>query len=94
MSVMRLGEVLGLRWDDLDPKASTITVKRQWKRGEHGFVLTPPKTDRGRRTIDIDAETVALLKQWQRRQLEERMAYEGEWDESNFMFTRKDWMGR
>jgi len=70
--------------------ASTITVKRQWKRGEHGFVLAPPKTDRGRRTIDIDTETVALLKQWRRRQLEERMAYESERHESDFTFTRKD----
>ncbi len=90
MSGMRRGEVLGLRWDDLDSKASTITVKRQWKRGERGFVLAPPKTDRGRRTIDIDAETVTALKQWRRRQLEERMAYEGEWHESDFVFTRKD----
>ena len=90
MSGMRRGEVLGLRWDDLDAKASTVTVKRQWKRGEKGFILAPPKTDRGRRIPDIDAETVTVLKQWRRRQLEERMAYEGEWHESDFIFTRKD----
>ena len=90
MSGMRRGEVLGLRWDDLDAKASTVTVKRQWKRGEKGFILAPPKTDRGRRTIDIDAETVMVLKQWRRGQLEERMAYEGEWHETGFVFTRKD----
>jgi len=90
MSGMRRGEVLGLRWGDLDSKASTITINRQWKRGEQGFVLAPPKTDRGRRTIDIDAETVRVLKQWRRRQLEERMAYEGEWHETDFIFTRKN----
>lgn len=70
MSGMRRGDVLGLRWDDLDAKALTITINRQWKRGEDGFVLAPPKTDRGRRTIDIDAETVAVLRQWHRAQLE------------------------
>lgn len=90
MSGMRRGEVLGLRWDDLDTSALTITINRQWKRGEQGFVLAPPKTDRGRRTIDIDAETVAVLRQWRRSQLEERMAYEGEWHDTDFIFTRKD----
>lgn len=90
MSGMRRGEVLGLRWDDLDATALTITINRQWKRGEGGLVLAPPKTDRGRRTIDIDAETVTVLKQWRRRQLEERMAYDGEWHKSNFVFTRMD----
>lgn len=90
MSGMRRGEVLGLRWDDVDFTASTVTVNRQWKRGEQGFILSPPKTSRGRRTIDIDAETVATLKRWRRDQLEERMAYEGEWHETGFIFTRKD----
>lgn len=46
--------MLGLRWDDVDFTASTVTVNRQWKRGERGFVLSPPKTSRGRRTIDVD----------------------------------------
>lgn len=90
MSGMRRGEVLGLRWKDLDSKASTVTVKRQWKRGEKGFVLAPPKTDRGRRTIDLDGETMAALKLWRRSQLEERVAYQGDWHESEFIFTRKD----
>lgn len=31
-----------------------------------------------------------MLKRWRKRQLEERMAYEGEWHESAFMFTQKD----
>ena len=59
MSGMRRDEVLGLRWDDVDFTASTVTVNRQWRRGEQGFVLSSPKTSRDRRTIDIDAEPVA-----------------------------------
>jgi integrase len=90
MSGMRRGEVLGLRWEDLDAKSMMVTIKRQWKRGEDGFVLAPPKTNRGRRTIDIETETVAVLKGWRRAQLEERMGFEGAWHESAFMFTRAD----
>lgn len=71
MSGMRRGEVLGLRWDDLDLAASTVAVKRQRKRGETGFLIAPPKTDRGRRSIDLNAETIAVLKQWRRTQLQE-----------------------
>lgn len=88
MSGMRRGEVLGLKWDDLDTNASTITINRQWKRGEKGLVMSRPKTERGRRTIDIDSETIAVLKQWRRTQLEERVAFEGEWQDTGFMFTR------
>jgi len=90
MSGMRRGEVLGLRWDDLDLKAATISVNRQWKRGERGLVLAPPKTDRARRSIDIDSETADVLKRWRRAQLEERISYDGEWQDSGFMFTRPD----
>ena len=65
MSGMRRGEVLGLRWDDLDSAASTVTVNRQWKRGESGFVLSPPKDQPGpahhrhRRRDSRDTQAVA-----------------------------------
>lgn len=90
MSGMRRGEALGLRWDDVDFKASTVTVNRQWKRGERGLVLAPPKSDRSRRTIDIDEETMTVVKSRRRTQLEERMAYDGDWQDTGFIFTRKD----
>lgn len=90
MTGMRRGEVLGLKWDDLSASNSTLTVRRQWKRGEQGLVLAPPKTDRGLRTIDVDAETLVVLKEWRKRQLGERLAYEGEWHNDGFIFTRTD----
>ncbi|HLF43081.1 MAG TPA: tyrosine-type recombinase/integrase [Acidimicrobiia bacterium] len=90
MSGMRRGEILGLRWDDVDFKSSTVTVNRQWRRGEKGLVLAPPKTERSRRTIDLDTETVTVLKKWRTAQLEEQMAYDGEWQDNGFIFTRKD----
>lgn len=90
MSGVRRGEALGLRWDDVDFKAATITVNRQWKRGDRGLVLAPPKSDRSRRTIDIDKETLTAVKGGRRAQLEERIAYEGEWQDTGFIFTRKN----
>jgi integrase len=57
---LRLGEVLGLRWEDFD-KTGTLSIKRQWLRtGEYG----PTKTPAGMRTIALPAsireELIAL----------------------------------
>lgn len=90
MTGMRRGEVLGLRWEDVDFKALTVTINRQWKRGEKGLVLSSTKTERGRRTVDLDAATLAILKEWRRQQLEERVAHDGVWQDTGFVFTRKD----
>lgn len=55
---LRLGEVLGLQWQDFDEVAAQLHVRRQWLRsGEYG----PPKTARGVRTIDLPMQTVSLL---------------------------------
>lgn len=48
---LRIGEVLGLRWEDFDKKS--LSVKRQWLRtGKYG----PTKTPAGVRTIALPAE--------------------------------------
>lgn len=88
MSGLRRGEVLGLKWEDCDFSACTITIKRQWKRGEVGLVFAPPKTASGRRTIDIDKVTMSRVKTWRRAQLKERLASDGEWPETGAIFTR------
>jgi integrase len=59
---MRRNELLALHWTDVDFERKTIRIERaleQTKR--YGIRIKPPKTARGRRTIDIDAATVAML---------------------------------
>ncbi|MET7752601.1 site-specific integrase [Micromonospora sp. NPDC005367] len=71
---LRRGEVLGLRWSDVDLVAKTITV--QWSRtsvaGE--IVEKEPKTERGRRTLPLDDDLVDALTKLQLAQREEREA--------------------
>jgi integrase len=51
----RRGEILGLRWTDLDANAKTLRVERAIEDTKaYGRVLKEPKTARGRRTIQID----------------------------------------
>jgi integrase len=59
---MRRNEVLALRWGDLDAQHKTLRVERAWEHTKKdGMVLKAPKTARGKRTIDIGDDLVALL---------------------------------
>ncbi|MCH7903451.1 MAG: site-specific integrase [Armatimonadetes bacterium] len=55
---MRLGEVLGLRWKDVDESQRYIRLNFQLKRGPGGFRLDRLKTESSRRTLEIN-DTVA-----------------------------------
>ena len=54
---MRRGELLGLRWDDIDLEGHRIFVRRALWRGK--FVT--PKSRRSRRTIDLAPTLRAAL---------------------------------
>ena len=66
---MRRDELLALRWRDLDLDAAMVAIARLAgvvrNKGEGGQIHeAAPKTDRSRRVIDIDPDTVAVLKTW------------------------------
>jgi integrase len=58
----RRNEILALRWSDLEEKAKTLRIERavEQVRGQP-LALKAPKTGRGKRTIAIDDDLVALL---------------------------------
>jgi integrase len=58
----RRNEVLGLRWSDLDVANKTLRIERAVELTEkYGLALKEPKTARGKRTIAIDDDLLALL---------------------------------
>ncbi len=59
---MRLGELLGLKWTDIDWSAKTVHIQRQkqYIPGQ-GFILIEPKTKSGKRTIQLGNQTVLAL---------------------------------
>jgi integrase len=60
---MRRGELLALRWDDIDFEASTVRVERTiTKAGKgKGLSIGPTKTARGVRNVALSAACLALL---------------------------------
>jgi len=90
---LRLGELLGLRWDDLDLELGRMTVRRtlQYLPGE-GIAYREPKTGRSRRTIPLGATALEALRRVRRRQLEERLALGPGYCDSGVVFA--DALGR
>jgi integrase len=72
---MRRGEILGLRWSSIDFDNKKISVSHQLKKNDGGtWHLSPQlKTSTSYRTIDIDDDTIEILKQHKRQQEKDKM---------------------
>lgn len=71
---VRRGEVVGLRWDDVDFARQRLSVVRTLIAVRGKVVESEPKTAKGRRQLALDPATVAALRAHRNRQREERMA--------------------
>ena len=60
---LRRGELLGLKWSDIDLKKGVIRIQRQILRQNGAVVEAPLKTKNSYRNIAIGTGTVELLKQ-------------------------------
>jgi integrase len=76
---MRQGEVLGLRWEDVDLDIGRITIRKQLQVINGQPTFTEPKSRKSRRAIPLPAAVLETLRQHRKRQLEERMLAGGKW---------------
>lgn len=60
---LRRGELLGLKWEDIDLKQAVIRVRRQVARINGEIVEAPLKTKNSYRTISVGEDAVGILKQ-------------------------------
>lgn len=86
---MRRGELLGLRWEDVDLDAGRLAVRRNLVAIDNDTVEGEPKSGRPR-TVALGPETVAVLRAHRRRQLEERMAWAEGWTDTGLVFVQQD----
>ena len=83
---LRRGELLGLKWEDLDLDAGMLQVRRTLSETRDGRVFEPPKSGKGR-SIRLTKRAVAALRAHRKAQLEERMARADMWTENGLVFA-------
>jgi integrase len=64
---MRRGEIVGLKWSDLDRAASRLSISRTLQNVGGRPVEFGVKTRTSRRTVDLDHDTMRHLERWRRR---------------------------
>jgi len=87
---LRRGELLGLRWSDLDLKAGTLTVNQALERVKGGIAFKAPKTKTSRRQVTLPTVTIEALRQHRSAQAEERLQLGLGRDPRGLVFTRSD----
>lgn len=68
---LRQGELLALRWEDLDLEAGALRVRRTLTRTKGTYSTGEPKTKKSRRTVRLTTGAVAALREHLERQLAE-----------------------
>jgi len=89
MTGMRRGEVLGLRWDDIDFDRDSLAVRQAIVAAGYDTYVETPKSHRSR-TVDLDPITVRALRTRRKEQLEERLAGDSGYLASDLVFTNPD----
>ncbi|HEX6349870.1 MAG TPA: site-specific integrase [Candidatus Dormibacteraeota bacterium] len=88
-SGLRQGELLGLRWQDVDLEAQELRVVHALQRFDGKLRLVPPKTARSRRSVSLPPLVVDALRRDKARQLEDRLLAGSRWVESGLVYTTR-----
>jgi integrase len=84
---MRRGELLGLKWGDIDFDAGRLAIRRTLIETANQVRWSEPKTAASRRVVALDPGTVALLRTHRRLQLEERLAVAAGYMDDRIVFA-------
>jgi integrase len=88
-SGMRQGELLALRWEDVDLEAGTLRVQRSVSHTKDGPVFTPPKSAKSRRRIKLTRSTVEALKRHRADQNSHRLRLGTLWEDRGLVFPNR-----
>jgi integrase len=86
---MRRGELLGLKWADVDLENATVRVRRTLTRKGTGYVLGVPKSKHSRRTVRLTQKAVEALRSHRARQAEEKLRVGGLYQDQGLVFARE-----
>jgi integrase len=87
----RRGEILGLRWQDLDLDAGAVTITRAIEETSAGLAIKLPKTRHSRRVVSLAPVTIDVLRMHRRAQQEQWLALGwGKLSSEAFVFATVD----
>jgi integrase len=87
---MRRGELLGLKWEDIDLERGSLAVRRTLSRGNGGtWEIGQPKTASGRRSIALPQSCVSALRKHRVAQNTARLRLGEIWEDHDFVFTNR-----
>jgi integrase len=72
---LRRGEVVGLKWSDLDHSSGRLSISRTLQCVAGQPVEFGVKTRTSRRTVDLDQNTIAVLDHWRQRLLRDGLPH-------------------
>lgn len=93
---LRRGEILGLKWADIDFNHSTLSIQRTLTEGSRilpdgtgltSAIVNPPKTRNSKRTLHLPDEVSAALRRQRTQQGRQRLSAGEAWHSEDFVFT-------
>ncbi len=84
---LRRGEILGLRWSDVDFEQRSLRINQALQRVGGKLQVTEVKTERSRRGVVMPESVIRALKTRRARQAQERLLAGLEWQNGELVFT-------
>jgi integrase len=83
---MRQGELLGLKWRDIDLDAGWLHIHATVRKLRGNFIFAAPKTKRSRRGVALTALAIEALRHHRNRQTQKRAVVGAAWQENDLVF--------
>jgi integrase len=84
---LRRGELLGLRWSDIDLSKQCLTVRHNLVRASGKLLDQAPKTRKSRRTLPLPQPVITALREQRMRQAEDRLRAGSSWVDNGLVFA-------
>ncbi len=87
---LRRGELLALRWDNIDFSNNILKVRDNIVNGENGYIIKAPKSEAGIRDIHLGIEVMTELKKARLQYMNDAFAYGTGFQNLGFVIHQKD----